>query len=312
MTLTLPPELADLVARAGGRWPQADEDQLHALAGSWRSLAGEIGGLKDSGQTIGWQVAGLHEGASIDAFADVWEEFERQLDTAQNAANSAADGIDAMAKAVLATKQTIAEAAAETFRQILELRRRASLSGGIWCIVGRVIVWLLSKFGKYIVRALVWLFRWIGRFIAGLFKKIWAAIVAVINWFKKLFKGKKQPPKKQQPKKDGWSGGKPPKEAQDKVPKEWGGGTPTKKAVKDPSKQGWRWKDPKNENTGIRIDKGDPNSPNPSQRVDHVVINNNGKVIGRDGRPVGRISDDPERAHIPLDEWLRWQSWNHP
>jgi hypothetical protein len=200
MTLTLPPELAGLVAQAGGRWPQADEDQLHALAGTWRSLAGELRGLKDSGQMVGWQVTGRHEGASIDAFAGMWEEFERRLDTAHAAASSAADGVDAMAKAVLATKQTIAEAAGATLGKILELRRRASLSGGIWCIVGRVIVWLISKLGKYILRALAWLLRWIGRFFVWLFKKIWAAIVAVINWFKKLFRGKKQPPKKQQPK----------------------------------------------------------------------------------------------------------------
>jgi hypothetical protein len=313
MTVTLPPDLAGLVARAGGRWPQADEDQLHALAGSWRSLGGELRGMRDGGSAIARQVIGQHEGASIDAFANFWGEFERQLDTATTAVESAAVGVDSMAKAVLAAKQAIAEAAASTFRHILELGRMAGMSGGLWGIIGRGIIWLLSKLGKFIWRILAWLAKWIWRGIVWLFKKAWAAIVAVFNWFKKLFKGKKQTPqKKSPPKKGGWSGGKPPKEAQDKVPKAWGQGKPTKKAAKDPAKPGWRWSDPKNPNTSIRIDKGDPNSPNPSQRVDHVVINNNGKVIGRDGKPVPKIKDEPERAHIPLDEWLKWQNWNHP
>jgi hypothetical protein len=313
MTVTLPPELAGLVAKAGGRWPQADEDQLHALAGSWRSLAGELRGMRDSGSTVARQVIAQHEGASIDAFANFWGEFERQLDTATTAVESAAVGVDSMAKAVLAAKQAIAEAAQSTFRHILELRRMAGLSGGIWGIIARGIAWLLARFGRFIWRILVWLGKWIWRGIVWLFKKAWAAIVAVFNWFKKLFKGKKQQPqKKSPPKKGSWSGGKPPKEAQDKVPKGWGQGKLTKKAAKDPSKPGWRWSDPNNPNTSIRIDKGDPKSPNPSQRVDHVVINSNGKVIGRDGKPVPKIKDEPERAHIPLDEWLRWQSWGHP
>jgi hypothetical protein len=255
---------------------------------------------------VSWQVTDEHHGAQIDAFAGVWTEFERQLDTAHTAVSSVADGVDAMAKAVLATKQTIAEAAAATYEQILKLRRLAGLSGSWVCLLGRAIIWLLSKFGKYIWRALVWLAQWIWRFIVWLFKKAWQLIVAVINWLKKLFKGKKQPPKKQQPSKGGWSGGRPPKAAQEKVPKQWGSGIANRKKV------GWRWYDPNNKNTRIRIDKGDPNSPWPSQRVDHVIVNNNGKVIGRDGRPVGRIRDEPNRAHIPLNEWLKWNSWSHP
>jgi hypothetical protein len=35
MGVTLSGELADLLTEAGGRWPQADEDRLHELAGSW-------------------------------------------------------------------------------------------------------------------------------------------------------------------------------------------------------------------------------------------------------------------------------------
>ncbi|MEV0366273.1 hypothetical protein [Nocardia fusca] len=101
----------------------------------------------------------------------------------------------------------------------------------------------------------------------------------------------------------------PPQEAVDKVPDEWGPGQPNRK------KEGERWLDPDNpQGNGVRIDKGDPSSPNPSQRVDHVVVRTDGKVLGPDGQPIPpgeSIQQHPE-AHIPLSEWLKWRSWNQP
>ena len=99
-----------------------------------------------------------------------------------------------------------------------------------------------------------------------------------------------------------WNGSE---KVQNKIPNGWGNGTPNKKG------EGWRWSDGKG--NGVRVDKGDPNSINPSQRVDHVVINSNGKIIGRDGNPIsGSIKSDPVNAHIPLSEYLKWGSWNKP
>ncbi len=101
----------------------------------------------------------------------------------------------------------------------------------------------------------------------------------------------------------------PPKEAADKVPKDWGSPKPNSKGT------GERWLDPKNPNgNGVRIDKGDPKSPQPSQRVDHVIVRSGGKVIGPDGNPIppgASIQDNPQ-THIPLQQWLKWQSWDHP
>lgn len=47
--------------------------------------------------------------------------------------------------------------------------------------------------------------------------------------------------------------------------------------------------------------------------MDHVVVNSGGRIIGRDGNPLPpgtRIQDVPDQAHIPLDEWQSWGSWN--
>lgn len=73
MTLTLPPVLAGLVEKAGGRWPQADEDRLGELGEQWRSLAGEMRGLKGDGSAVSRRVGGENQGASIDAFGRLWE-----------------------------------------------------------------------------------------------------------------------------------------------------------------------------------------------------------------------------------------------
>jgi RHS repeat-associated protein len=106
----------------------------------------------------------------------------------------------------------------------------------------------------------------------------------------------------------GWS---VPDAASQKVPDSWGEGDPTQKDKK--GKPGWRWEDPNDPGNGVRIDKGDPNSPQPSQRVDHVVVRSRGKVLGRDGQPIsGAIKDDPVNSHIPLSDWLKWTTWNHP
>ncbi|MBE2192560.1 MAG: hypothetical protein IAE83_00110 [Anaerolinea sp.] len=91
-----------------------------------------------------------------------------------------------------------------------------------------------------------------------------------------------------------------------KVPEAWEE-APTRKGT------GWRWRDPSNiSGNSIRIDKGDPSNPQPSQQVDHVVIRSNGKGIGRGGVPYDSIQDNWFDAHIPLEDWLAWQLWNKP
>ncbi|MFJ1901698.1 MULTISPECIES: RHS repeat-associated core domain-containing protein [unclassified Streptomyces] len=90
-----------------------------------------------------------------------------------------------------------------------------------------------------------------------------------------------------------------------KVPENFGPIKPTKKG------HGFRWNDGRG--NGVRIDRGNPNNSQQYQQVDHVVINSGGTIIGRDGQPIqGSIKDDAWNAHIPLEEWKAWDSWNQP
>lgn len=100
----------------------------------------------------------------------------------------------------------------------------------------------------------------------------------------------------------------PGERAREKIPSEWNDpGAPNRK------RDGVRWHDENDQGNGVRIDRGNPNSSQPSQRVDHVVVRDNGVVIGRDGNPIqGSIKANGEMAHIPLSEWEQWGSWNKP
>ncbi|HEY1156924.1 MAG TPA: hypothetical protein VGE95_11615, partial [Arthrobacter sp.] len=97
-----------------------------------------------------------------------------------------------------------------------------------------------------------------------------------------------------------------PRGAVKKIPEGWAGKA-NKKGI------GTRWQDPKNSGNGVRIDKGNPKNPQPSQQQDHVVVRRNGKVIGRDGKPIkGSVKDDFDNAHIPYKEWKKWGKWYEP
>jgi hypothetical protein len=96
-------------------------------------------------------------------------------------------------------------------------------------------------------------------------------------------------------------------QVQQKLPDGWGSGAPNKKGV------GTRWQDPANPGNGVRVDRGDPDASLPSQRVDHVVVRRNGRILDRNGDEITQTQPSrTSEAHIPLREWLRWRNWWGP
>ena len=93
-----------------------------------------------------------------------------------------------------------------------------------------------------------------------------------------------------------------PKTIISRFPKTWSV-NPNRKGI------GFRWSDPNNKGNGVRVDKGNPDHSHAAQRVDHVVVRSNGRIIGRDGKPVqGSIKQNYNNAHIPLSEYMGWKS----
>jgi hypothetical protein len=78
-------------------------------------------------------------------------------------------------------------------------------------------------------------------------------------------------------------------DVQAKILDEWGPGQPAKTGG------GWRWIAGKGDY--VRVDPADPASPDPLQRVPHVHVTSNGRVVA---------------SHLPLNEWLTWSSWDTP
>ncbi|MGH3979214.1 MAG: hypothetical protein ACRDRZ_09475 [Pseudonocardiaceae bacterium] len=198
MTLTLPSELAGLLEQAGGHWPEADEDQLHQLAGSWRMLAGDLRALGAEGTAIARSVADEHHGESIDAFFSYWQEFERNVDEGATAAEQTAEAADAMAKATLGAKSSIVDGLSAAFSQVLEARHAAAAVG----VIGPVIGIILRFLGRFIWRILAALAKYVWRFIVWLFKKIAWVFEKIGEFFRWLWRKVTRKPKKELPKKE--------------------------------------------------------------------------------------------------------------
>ncbi|MQA87554.1 MAG: hypothetical protein GEV03_23755 [Streptosporangiales bacterium] len=178
MGLTLPPELAGLLAQAGGHWPEADEDRLHQLAGSWRGLAADLRALGSDGSSVAQTVAGEHHGESVDTFTAFWTDFAGEIEEGASAAEQAATGVDAMAQGTLQAKTAIIDALRTTHARIQDARGTAAVAvigpiiGILLRILGRFIWQILKFLGKWIWRGIVWLFKQIARFFKWLWRKL--------------------------------------------------------------------------------------------------------------------------------------------
>jgi hypothetical protein len=305
-----PPELSGLLAQVGERWPEADEDQLEELAGAWRRAASNMRDMADGSAAIARRVAHRNEGDSVNAFVAYEAQLRQHVLLGANAADSTAGGLTSYANTTIVLKKeviTILHKAQAVIRKIAGplIKLAGPLIKFFGPIITRVLSWVKGLLRSLFQRVL----RFIKEVLGPLFKRIAQVIGRVVAFLKRVFGGRKKP---DGPVRKKWNGNHPPKEAVDKVPSGWGPGSPNRKASK--GKPGWRWADPKNPaGMNIRIDKGDPNSPFESQRVDHVRITYKGKVIGPDGREVPSGKPGKTRvAHIPLAEWLNWKTWYSP
>lgn len=167
MGVTLSGELSGLLAEAGGRWPEADEDRLHELAGSWRTLAHNLRTTAGDGTVIAGRVSAANTGPAVDAFSAYWTQLQGDLEQAATAAEQTAEGVDAMARGTLGAKKSIVAALESTHNQIQSAR--STLVGAV---IGPAIALLLGILLRFILRILGALLKLIWRFIVWLFKKI--------------------------------------------------------------------------------------------------------------------------------------------
>ena len=165
MSVTLPPELAQLLHEAGGRWPEADEDRLHELANGWRQVGKRLRTLQSESAGVAQAVAGAHRGKSIDAFSAQWSKVEHRIVLGAVAAEQTAVVVDAMAQATLTTKSAIVDVLAAGHTQQQQIGQQAAGAA----VIGPLIRALI----KALTPVLRTLFARLSALIRSAFTAVW-------------------------------------------------------------------------------------------------------------------------------------------
>ena len=107
MGIELPAELADVAAKAGVSWPQADEDKLRASATVWREAGAKLATLAGESDGAAGKALTAMTGSTGDAARGHWNKFtapDGTLNSVVRGCHAAADRLDHAAEQVGAAK----------------------------------------------------------------------------------------------------------------------------------------------------------------------------------------------------------------
>ncbi|TQM82752.1 uncharacterized protein DUF4237 [Saccharothrix saharensis] len=107
MGIELPAELADVAAKAGVSWPQADEDKLRASATAWREAGAKLSTLAGESDGSAGKALAVMTGSTGDAARGHWNRFtapDGTLNAVLRGCHAAADRLDHAAEQVGAAK----------------------------------------------------------------------------------------------------------------------------------------------------------------------------------------------------------------
>ncbi|MFF5990339.1 TNT domain-containing protein [Prauserella flavalba] len=120
MGIELPAELADIAARTGVSWPEADEDAMREQAGAWRQAARELTTLAADADTVAGKALSAMTGPAAEAAGERWSGFVEpdhgRLTVAARGADEAANRLESAAEQVGAAK-------VEIVRQLVDAAR---------------------------------------------------------------------------------------------------------------------------------------------------------------------------------------------
>ncbi|MGW5648361.1 TNT domain-containing protein [Saccharopolyspora sp. NPDC003752] len=107
MGIELPAELRDVAARAGAKWPEADEDKMRESASAWRDAAKSIDALTGVADGTAQGALGAIDGEAAQAARRDWDELasgDGVLPASAQQCRAAADRLDHAAEQVGAAK----------------------------------------------------------------------------------------------------------------------------------------------------------------------------------------------------------------
>jgi hypothetical protein len=118
--IELPPELADVAAAAGVRWPEADETAMASSAAAWRQAGRQLSTLCSDADADARSALGAFDGGAAEAARHHWNRYVREdgrLPVAIRSCNAAADRLEHGAERVTAAKT-------EIIRQLVALKQQ--------------------------------------------------------------------------------------------------------------------------------------------------------------------------------------------
>ena len=191
MTITLPPDLADLLHQAGGKWPETDEDGARTIAEGWRQLSTKLAVIQADGARLASTITAENKGQAIDAFSQYWSELDSHFDTAITAATRTAGVVDGVAAATMHTKNGIISVL-EDGKAAIAKAEKASAVPVVGAVIGPIIGGAARALLPIIGRLLLQLVKLLWRFLVWIAKLIWKGLVwlwkKIVELFKKLFK----------------------------------------------------------------------------------------------------------------------------
>jgi hypothetical protein len=126
MAVTLPAELADLLAQTGHQWPDADEDQLLAMADGWRGLQDRLVTLRTDSGRPAQEIVAANNAQAVAAFGDWGKDFDGFLRQLVEICAQVEAILITVARAVLAAKKAIVDTLATLARAIDDVKRSLS------------------------------------------------------------------------------------------------------------------------------------------------------------------------------------------
>lgn len=118
MTVTLPAELAGLLAQTGQSWPDADEDQLTAMADGWKGLQGKLVAMRASNNGSTQAVLAANQGPAVAAFGDWAKKLDGILLQLVGVCARVEAALITAARAVLTAKKAVVNALAVAAKAI--------------------------------------------------------------------------------------------------------------------------------------------------------------------------------------------------
>lgn len=111
MGIELPAELADVAAKTGVKWPEADEDKMRETAQAWRDAAKRVNTLISDADNTAQKALGTTEGAGANAARTHWGKYVQpdtgHLTSVARGCTNAADQLDHAANQVGEAKLAI-------------------------------------------------------------------------------------------------------------------------------------------------------------------------------------------------------------